>query len=316
MATLLTGFVLEKQSIGYAYGPGVIRELRVLDRFFQSVQDQAALMSRKSGEAYIVYRTGESMSGHVGRASRWRQFALYCLRQGIDAYIPPSGHTPIYRQDFCPYIYSRQEIASLFRSIDDLAYQKRTPRRIPNYRLLFRLLYGTGIRIGEALKLTIGDIDMETDTIFVREGKNKRSRLLPLTSGLAAFLKSHIEDYPGAQDSPLLLSPRGNRAWDISTVGETFRKTLLPKAGLPARVNGIGPRIHDLRHTFAVHRLENWFKNGEDIESKLPYLSAYMGHVKVINTYYYLRLTAMFFPEISKRFNKLVADVIPTGGIS
>jgi integrase len=177
--------------------------------------------------------------------------------------------------------------------------------------LLFRLLYGAGLRISEALALRIGDYDQESGVLCIRESKNRKDRLIPLAPKLAKRVISHIQRFPGSVDTPLFLSPRRTHEITYARIAAVFQGALLPRAGLPPRRDRKGPRIHDLRHTFAVHRLENWFRAGENVEAKLPYLAAYMGHANIQDTYYYLRITQSFFPEIVRRLEAEVGDIIP-----
>ena len=308
---LLTRHIHEKRTYGYKFGDDAVFRLRELDRFVLAENNGQPLLGLSEYGRFVTYREGESAGMQAHRASTWRQFALFCRRQGLNAYVPERHNLPISRQDYCPYIYSRSELASLFDAIEQLPYRRCSPRRIPNYRLLFRLLYGTGLRLGEALGLTIGDLNQDSQVLTVRQGKNQKDRLVPLAPGLSGLVADHIDQYPGQPDTALFLSPFRPHAIDQQPVRYVFCTELLKLAGLPPRIKRKGPRIHDLRHTFAVHRLEKWFLAGEDVEAKLPYLSAYMGHTHLRDTYYYLRITASFFPEITRRLETRAARVIP-----
>lgn len=310
----MTRYVREKRTCGYQFGDHAVCRLRELDRSLPAHARAPLALGLDTYGRFVAGRDGEAASTQAHRASTWRQFALFCRRHGVDAHVPARHELPIRRQDYCPYIYSRTELGALFQAVERLPYRRCSPRRVPNYRLLFRLLYGAGLRLGEALRLTIGDLDRNRGVLLVRQGKNQKDRLLPLASGLAARVAGHIDQYPGAPDTPLFLSPVRRHEIDQESVQHTFRSELLALAGLPPRVKCKGPRIHDLRHTFAVHRLEKWFLAGDDVEAHLPCLSAYMGHTHLRDTYYYLRLTASFFPEIARRFEVRAAGVIPQGG--
>ncbi len=311
MRRMLKLYVRERRVCGYALTSKA--GLRELDRFFLAEPKRSETLGRDAYTRFIAHRAGEAASTQEHRASTWRQFVLFCHRRGLACYVPGKHDVPIHREEYRPYIYSRAEVAALFDAIERLPNGQRSPRRIPNFRVLYRLLYGTGLRLGEALRLKIGDLNRDTNVLTVRQGKNQKDRFIPLSAGLADVVARHIDRYPGPTDTPLFLSPFRRHEIDPETVEYTFRIRLLPLAGLPKRSKRIGPRVHDLRHTFAVHRLENWFKAGKDIEAKLPYLSAYMGHTHVRDTYYYLRITASFFPEITRRFRSRVGEIIPSG---
>jgi integrase/recombinase XerD len=314
MGDLLARHVLEKRVCGYQYGINAVARLRQLDRFFLAERGGPSGLGPQAYERFVAYREDDATRSPAIRAGTWRQFALFCRRQGLDAYAPERHDLPVQGQPYCPYIYSRREVAALFDAVERLPYRRSSPRRIPNFRLLFRLLYGTGLRLGEALRLTFGDMNRGSGVLTVRQGKNRKDRLVPLAPSLARRVVDHIDRYPGGPETPLFLSPVRSHEIDPETVEYAFRTDLRALAGLPPRVKNQGPRIHDLRHTFAVHRLENWFRAGEDVEAKLPYLSAYMGHAHVRFTYYYLRITASFFPEITRRFSLRVGNAVPEGG--
>jgi len=315
LADLLTGFVREKRALGYKYDLSTLTRVRTLDKLFCSVSGEAPAPSRSWAERFLMLLPTKSSGDKRQRAFMWRQFALYCRRQGLDAWVPDHHSLPIWRRDFCPFIYTRTQVAALFAAVDGLPYVPYSPRRTVNYRLLFRLLYGAGLRIGETLALRIGDCDQDSGVLRIRQGKNRKDRLIPLAPTLAERVAAHIRQFPAGPDTPLFLSPRHRREIDYSPIQRLFHVTLLPKAGLPPRRKNKGPRIHDLRHTFAVHRLENWFRAGENVEAKLPYLAAYMGHTNIRDTYYYLRITRSFFPEIVRRLEERVGNVIPQGDL-
>jgi integrase len=313
MKGLLAEFVREKRNCGYSYSTGLAR-VRDLDRMLVDLRTRNALINREQYEQYVAYRRGESPSTQAHRAGVWRQFALFCRRQGIDAYVPERHELPICHEDCHPFIYSRPQLAALFEAVERLPNANRYPHRIPYFRLLLRLLYGAGLRLGEALRLTIGDVDQNSRVLTIRQGKNKKDRLIPLSSGLAKRVSEHISHFPGRPNTPLFVSPSLPKPISDTSIEEPFKHQLLKLAGLPPRIRYVGPRLHDLRHTFAVHRLENWFQAGEDVEAKLPYLSAYMGHGRLRDTYYYLRITATFFPEIARRLEARSAVLLPREG--
>ena len=313
MKGLLTEFVREKRNCGYSYSTG-LASVRDLDRLLLELGTRDVLINREQYEHYVSYRRGESPTTQAHRAGVWRQFAFFCQRRGIDAYVPERHELPIYHEDCHPFIYSRPQLAALFEAVERLPNADRFPHRIPYFRLLLRLLYGAGLRLGEALRLTIGDVDQKANVMTIRQGKNKKDRLIPLSAGLAQRMAEHVSHFPGQPEAPLFRSPILQKPISDTSIEEPFKHQLLKLAGLPPRIRYAGPRLHDLRHTFAVHRLENWFRAGEDVEAKLPYLSAYMGHGRLQDTYYYLRITATFFPEIARRLESRSAVVLPREG--
>lgn len=308
-ASLLTEFYQEKRSCGYKYQSGFIL-LHQLDRLWLDSEDEKQDLSRIWLERFIQKRSDESPHGPIRRTSIWRELARYARRKGLPAFLPGRDIAPIFRRPYIPFIYTRSQLNDLFRTADEAAANYHCPRRPYMMGLILRLLYGAGLRLGEALALRIGDYDPNQNMLTIRQGKNQKDRLIPLSSALGGRAQEYFRRFPGMPTTPIFLSPCQDAPIQHACIEKTFRN-LLPKAGLPPRVHRVGPRIHDLRHTFAVHRLENWYLAGEDLTAKLPILSVYMGHKNMRDTYYYLRTTASFYPEIARRLEVYVGDVIP-----
>jgi site-specific recombinase XerD len=175
------------------------------------------------------------------------------------------------------------------------------------FRVLLLLLYGTGMRIGEALRLHIGDVDLDDGVITIRGTKFYKSRLVPLGSDVHAQLRSYVA-MPGRldrNDHPLFQS-RLRRAVQRQTVENSFQR-LRSLAGIQREGPSVyQPRIHDLRHTFAVHRLTEWYRNGADVQAILPALSTYLGHVELHSTQRYLTMTPELLGEANRRFERYV----------
>ena len=309
LAAMLATFVREKWACGYKYR-NAVDWLRQLDRMWLAPNALKPELSREWCVSFIRLRPGESPGSQAYRTAVWRELARHARRGGLEAYLPGPAVTQIRPPTYVPFIYTRTQLGALFAAADRASVHNRFARCPRVMGLLLRLLYGTGLRIGEALGLTVGDYDSAKNMLTIRQGKNERDRLIPLAPALDKRMKEYLHRFPSDANTPIFSSLRGHLAISRSTVGMHFRK-LLPKAGLPPRAHGSGPRIHDLRHTFAVHRLENWYLAGEDVMARLPILSVYMGHRHLRETYYYLRITASFFPEISRRLKAYAGDVIP-----
>jgi integrase len=201
-----------------------------------------------------------------------------------------------------PIILSVAEVGGLVtaarRLSPELPYVQAT------YPCLFGLLYSTGIRIGEALSLDVDDLDRREQTLLVRAGKFKKSRLLPLAPSIFAALGRYLDDprRPLAlePDQPFFLSNLRRRLSYTASYEALRRATRL--AGLPDGHGRI--RLHDLRHTFAVRRVLSWQREGRDVNTLLPLLSTYMGHVSPAHTYSYLRAAAILDGEVARRFER------------
>jgi site-specific recombinase XerD len=186
------------------------------------------------------------------------------------------------------------------------------------YRTLLGLLYSTGIRIGEAFAVNLEDFHPEEPSLYVAKGKFRKARWVPLSASATEALRHYVERRrqirPCDPDSPLLLNQRGRRLHHPS-VYHAFRR-LLSQCGIPYH-RGSGPRIHDLRHTFAVHRLLAWYRDGQDVNARLPWLATYMGHVNIQSTQVYLRATAELLEQVDQRFHRhYLEHVQPRGEIA
>lgn len=215
-----------------------------------------------------------------------RGFARYL--SGIDprTEVPPAGTIPTRRRWRPPFIYSEADIVAL---MEEAGRSIPQPLRAATYETLIGLLAATGLRIGEAIRLDRRDVDSSDGVLAVRESKFGKSRQVPLQRGALQALKEYARrreelcPHPGSES--FFVSLRGTRII-YACVWPTFRM-LCEEAGV-----GVGathrPRIHDLRHTFAVRALLGWYRDGLDVGARLPSLSTYLGHREPRYTYHYL----------------------------
>ena len=169
----------------------------------------------------------------------------------------------------------------------------------------------------EALHLTLQDVDLEQGVLSILQSKFRKSRLVPLSAGTTDVLRDYrkIRDgvAPTGPDEAFFVSGRG-QAYSPGYVGVMFRDIAV-EAGLRSPT-GRGPRLHDLRATFAVSRLLQWYRDGENVMNRLPLLSTYLGHACVSDTDVYLRITTALLEQANTRFHDFVLDVLPPGGES
>jgi integrase/recombinase XerD len=203
-----------------------------------------------------------------------------------------------------PHIYTRDEVHRIMAASKCIGpTEGLRPLVVSN---LIGLLYSTGLRIGEALKLTIGDVDLKRRLIHIREGKFKKSRYVPLSKSTADHLAAYLHrrqraGFPTSSTSPVFVTPAGGR-YGKSTIATIFLE-IVRKIGIRGPKGQRGPRIHDFRHTFAVNRLLAWHREGANLFAKLPLLSTYLGHTTVTGTEVYLHATAELLESVGKRFH-------------
>ena len=207
-----------------------------------------------------------------------------------------------------PYIYSVQEIKALLDSSNVLSDRPYRCGQIfvVTFRTLLLLLYGAGLRLSEALSLTMVDVDLSDRLLTVRNTKFFKSRLVPIGEKLTAILKNYLRKRqetfgPHKSESVLFLN---YKATPLSRVtAESYFRYVRQAAGLK-RTDGAfhQPRLHDLRSSFAVHRLVAWYRQGADVQRLLPQLSTYLGHVGISGTQVYLKMTPELLQEANLRF--------------
>ncbi len=281
--------------------------IQALDRFFVENNLRKPILSKRIVEIWCKRRKSESLGTLGERISVIRVFANFLIRQGKSAYYYPKHFAPKIHKTYIPYIYSHKEIAALFKAADELK-QSSDSWYFSYFPTVVRLLYSTGLRRGEANRLLWRDVDLETGVLTVRQGKNRKDRFVPLSGQMAKHLRQHARSGVYQSDTPVFPSPKGTRC--CKTIFTAYFRRVLNQAGIQHGGRGKGPRLHDLRHTFAVHNLEKWLKSGEDVQTKLPILADYLGHESLQGTQKYLRLTPSIFPEIALRMENSIGKLI------
>jgi integrase/recombinase XerD len=317
LAGAIAGLVAEKRALGYKY----VSEELVLARFeafcaceFPGVDT----VTRASVEAWIAAAKGRAVKPAtvINLIAPVRELARWLGRRGVQAYVLPAGVLQKPAR-YVPHIYTDRELAALFAQTDRCHYCSEVPYRHLVMPVLFRTIYACGLRCSEARLLRVEDVDIDTGVLQIRDAKGGKDRQVPvsepLRERLAAYHATLVGQpgwewfFPGATlGVPLTLM----------NVNRNFRRFLW-QARIPHGGRGRGPRVHDLRHTAAVHNLRAWFARGESVDALLPVLQAYLGHSSIGDTAYYLRLTAESYPDITARVQQSLGDIVPssTGGV-
>lgn len=311
LAAFMDSFLQEKHACGYVYQEPT-RILRRFDDFLFQEGLASCELPRSIVERWLAKRPHESPRTHQQRIMIVRQFSQFLGRLGYSSYVPDSTLGPREQSSFAPRIPTPEEMRKLFQAVDALEATARSPLRHLVMPEVFRLLYGCGFRLGEVLNLRVRDVDFKQGIITVRQGKFRKDRLVPPALSLVNRLRKYAARLPNRPaDAAFFPAPTGG-PFSLRTVYTWFRQLLL-QCGIPHAGRGKGPRIHDLRHAFAVHTLLRWYRDGEDLEVKLPLLATYLGHQSLSGTQKYLHLTAELFPEITARVDAVFGEVIPRG---
>ncbi len=305
LGRVITRYVGLKTALGRHFD-GERRVLEALDSFLQADGGRSADLTPESLSRWTQTLKHISPTVRRKRLQIIRNLCLYRRRTEPDCFVPDPVLFPAHHQPRPPYLLTPAEIARLLRATRTLARTPGSPLRPDVFHLAIVLLYTTGLRRGELLRLTIGDYDPRERTVLVRESKFHKSRLLPLSldgvHALEAYLRARRSRHlPMAADLPLLWHAySGGRPYTGTGLTQGFR--LLVSAAKIHPPDGRAPRIHDLRHGFALQALLRWYRQGLDVQAKLPWLATYMGHVSIASTQYYLPFVEPLRVAASARF--------------
>jgi integrase len=310
MSDAVTSLVAEKRGVGYKYAA----EARVLARFAAfcgsefpglAVPDQASVEAWLSAarRRAVTPATLHSLAAPVRELSRWLH------RRGQPAYVLPNGALPRPVR-YVPHVYTDQELAALFSQTDRCRYCAQVPLRHLVMPVLFRTIYACGLRASEARLLRADDVDITTGVLQIRDAKGGKDRQLPVSAPLRERLADYHAHVLGRSGGDWLFPGRAGKPLTLGNVEKNFRRFLW-QARIPHGGRGHGPRVHDLRHAFAVNNLRDWFTHGEDVGALLPVLQTYMRHSSIADTAYYLRLTAESYPHINAQVQRVIADIVP-----
>jgi len=318
LAEAIVALVAEKRAVGYKYQA----EQQILARFEEFSRSEFPDLDTLT-EASVQAWIGSARQRDVqpatlqGLAAPVRELARWLARRGVAAYLLPGSALPKPAR-YVPHIYTDRELAALFGETDRCQYCSEVPLRHLVMPVLFRTIYACGLRCSEARLLRVGDVDIDTGVLQIRNAKGGKDRQVPVSEALRARLGDYHTRVAGHRSAQEWFFPgRAGEALTLGNVGHNFRRFLW-QAHIPHGGRGHGPRVHDLRTTFAVNNLRYWFADGQDVDALLPVLQAYMGHSSIDDTAYYLHLTAESYPDITARVQKVIGDVVPpvTGGPS
>lgn len=291
------------------------RLLVYFDRFLVAQKLTGSRLTRRIIEAYEKTLSHLAPRVQANRMCVVRQLCEYLSRSDPQVYVPERLRTPSSQATFVPYIYSEDEVRALLAAAATLAPPGAL--RGPTYQTLLGLLYSTGLRIGEAMALNLADFHHDDARLYIEQGKFRKARWVPMSPSTVAALSRYVErrrqTRPYALDAPLFLNQRGHRLQHC-TVNHSFHE-LLKQCGI-TRTAPHRPRLHDLRHTFAVHRLLAWYRDGHDINARLAWLATYMGHVDIRSTQVYVQPTAELLEQVNGRFHHHYLHHVTTQGVT
>jgi integrase len=292
----LRGFAQQKNAVGFPYDES-LRLLLDFDRFCLDKFPSETTLTKEICLAWAVRKDTEGNNTFRNRLMPVREFARYLNRCGEPAFVL----TPNFAKKgprHIPHIYSEEEITMLWDIFDHLRPRKGYPIRHFVFPTLVRLLYCCGLRPCETRKLRTADVDLEKGRLDIVESKGHKSRIVMMADDVTEICRKYDETVSKVMPGRELFFPDSNgNIYGKVGLNKTFR---IAKAKAGIGTSGeYSPRLYDFRHTFATHRLYQWMCDGKDVTAMLPYLSAYMGHAQLSDTYYYIHLVPGLFEKMT-----------------
>jgi len=306
---LVDDFITYKKTLGFKYDT----ETRIMATFktysLKQAQNGVVTLDEQFMEGWCQRHANESRKSQSNRISLLKQFAIYLNNKGYCIYSPKSIYNVV-NKAFIPYIFTHEEIKHILEVVDSIPYHAWTNIDAV-FPVLFRILYGCGLRINEALSLKLKDIDTEKGILTIYHAKNDKSRLVVMSPSLKDICTTYVKLFlqNGCQEDYVFARRSGKKRSSSQVSG--YFKIILWKAQIPYGGRGVGPRLHDVRHTFCCHSLKQMIDKGMDMYCALPVLSAYLGHSGIRSTEKYLRLTKSVYPDITADISAYTAEAYP-----
>jgi len=301
LSELVAQYVSHKRALGMRFDSSAA----TLGAFCRRLDSNIDVRSVTVEQVHDFLTGNRPLTNHWGkRKSVLDCFFRFALTRGHITASPVGRYSPKLPPPLAPYIYSKEELKRLL-DVAAAACNSRVKLEAYVLRALILILYGACLRHGEALRLTMQDVDLDGAVLHIRESKFYKSRLIPmgadLNGAMQLYARQRNQVFDKEPDAPFFCF-RDGRPLNQSVVHRAFgRQRIL------ANVRSEGgptcqPRLHDLRHSGAVHRLIDWYRCGADLQLLLPQLSTYLGHIDLASTQRYLTLTPDLLNEASKRF--------------
>lgn len=305
----LETFIVQKRAAGYPYLTSA-KVLGYLDAMITEDFPKSRVLSKEICNAWIEKCSKLHQNTLLRRVTPVRQFGKYLAGTGKPAYIIPDG-IPHKQLHYDAHIFTEAELKAFFTSIDRCKRSPYAPYRCYVIPVIFRLIFTCGLRSSEARMLSVDDVELATGRIFIRKSKGWEARILYVSADMLDLLRRY--DRIICQHLP------GRKAFFPNQKGDYYHSSILNIwfhefwDGLPEAsvARGNKPRVHDLRHSYCVYRLNQWVKEKADLNALYPYLSEFVGHSNFADTDYYLTLAEPFYPEFEARMRKVNTAILP-----
>lgn len=305
-------FIRYKRGLGQKFQGVNVYHLRDICRQLNNEISDTPVLTKDTADQIAMRKAKEAQGTQLNRISLLRKLAEFMISLGIEAYIYPKHYTLKYKYDFTPYIFSKDQIASVINAVDKMNYSPHSPYAHLVFPALIRVLFGCGLRSSETRKLKVGDVDLDNGVLTLLKSKNNISRYVPMSASLTRYLRQYSKAMnlkPG-NDRYFFPSPYGG--YISETVLRNRSHALFAQANIPLLSNGRYPRIHDIRHSFIVHAYANLTNAYHlDLYTAMPLIASYVGHTNIKDTERYIHLPEFHYSNITSAGETVIASFVP-----
>ena len=315
MADPIADFLKHHRALGKSFA-NEENALRLFDRYLVDEKigsidqvNSSVLSAFLSSRPRTTARSYNHLHSVIGRLFRW------LVKQQLLSHSPLNAYPRRNRQQKAPFLFDPSQVERLLVLAAQLPDEPHSHQRGSTYRMIFGLMYALGLRVGEAARLCRKDVDLSRQSLLIRETKFLKTRIVPFGPNVAAALERYLDEREQRHgllepDAPFFSVHRsGCQALGSKSMSRTFQH--LVSHLNPVVAAGVSPpRLHCLRHSFAVSTLLRWYRSGADPGTRLFYLSTFLGHVNPASTSVYLTITADLFEHANERFHHFSAPIL------
>lgn len=317
LGPLMSEHIARMRSLGYRYEVKA-RDLRRFDRFLQQRPELADEPLPVLLAAWGRSRPGVRHALRVQQCGRALSQHMHRYDPGTPVLSIPTGlQRRAIQEERKPYLFSEAEVERLFEAARTFP-SSTVPLRPTALVAMLTLAYCAGLRVGEIAALTLADLDLEGGTIEIRDTKFFKSRRLPLAPGVLEVVSHYLlvraaAGAPTGPDAPLWWSALRRHGYSYREVRKLLT-CVIRRAGLKPARGQRGPRVHDIRHSFVANRMQQWYRDGIDPQTRLPHLATYLGHKDIVSTLVYLNITPELLQQASERYRQRGAGALQASG--
>ena len=309
---IVNDYIKEKRAIGYNFEKAAHTLQRII-HLQNDIDHDFPILSEELVNRWVEKTAWENETNRSHRISVLRGLGAYMIRMDYNAKAIPIRFAPYRDYPYTPYIFSEQELGLVLKAIDRLCENGISRHSDLIFPIVFRILIGCGTRITETLHIEKEDIDLENGTLVLRHTKDAKERIIPMAASLVkrcSLYRTKCLVFRNFDSTSWFFPNKHGVPYSSGTAYKLFRRALYA-AEISHGGRGKGPRVHDLRHTYAVRVLNKWVQAGNNLTTALPYLAIYMGHEGLKASQHYLHLTATMFPELLQTVEKKYGWIIP-----